>query len=178
MNDYNQNTLLQPHAGGFIPPQNGMNVCSACGTTFSSNARFCPNCGRPVDANQQAGYGFHQPSYPPRQPVYGGPVPVYQPNNPNFTPGVQPMPRRKSAVGIVGFIFIMISLLFVIICIATAKHRIPGFILLAFPFTIIGHILSFIGMFKRPKAFGVVGFIFSLIIVAILIGLIDNGLIR
>ena len=98
-------------------------------------------------------------------------------NNPNVdyqeSTEVQPQPQiiyvnkqpERNVVGLVGFILALISLLF---------DWIPYVGWLVW---FLGFLFSFIGMFKKPRAFAVAGFILSLaglIILLVVIGVIGS----
>lgn len=117
------------------------------------------NCQPPYGYGPQQSYGQQQP-YGPQQPYgygsqqpYGyGPQPASQPWQPY---GQQQ--RRSNSMGIVGFIFALVS----IFC---GWIPIAGWIV-----WLVGAVFSFIGLFSRPRGLAIAGVIISLVLIPLIV---------
>ena len=104
---------------------------------------------------------YQQPQQPyyqqPQQPYYQQPQqPQYVQQNsyiqiPQQQVQPQPKPRRRNGAGTAGFVFALLDLFL---------FWVP---ILDIIFWFLSFLLSFIGLFKRPKGLAIVGFIFSFI---------------
>jgi hypothetical protein len=128
--------------------------CPYCGEEISFNAKKCKHCGewlteKPV-IQQFA------------QPVAQSKVaeqPAYQPT-PQQQVVVNQIEHRSNGVGMAGFVIALIC---------ACLSWLPGVnVFLWF----IGLLLSFIGMFKRPRGLAVVGFFISIIDIIIIVNIV------
>ncbi len=111
------------------------------------------NCQPPYGYGPQQSYGQQQPyGYGPQQPYGYGPQPAPQPWQPY---GVQ-QPRSNS-MGIIGFIFALLS----IFC---GWIPIAGWIV-----WLVGAVFSFIGLFSRPRGLAIAGVVISLVLIPLII---------
>ena len=112
-----------------------------------------PPYGYGPQQQQPYGYGPQQPyGYGPQQPYGYGPQPAPQPWQPY---GQQQ--RRSNSMGIVGFIFALVS----IFC---GWIPIAGWIV-----WLVGAVFSFIGLFSRPRGLAIAGVIISLVLIPLIV---------
>lgn len=117
----------------------------------------------------QPPYGQQPYGQRPYNPPYGQqpPVPQYgRPYAPQvvYVPVPQPVEKPSNGVGTAGFVFSLISLFL-------------GWIpYIGWALWFVGALLSFIGVFKRPKGLAIAGLILSIVTFFIIIALIYIGI--
>ena len=135
--------------------------CPYCGEIIMPGARKCRHCGEWLDVNETA--DLKQPE-PQKVVVIQEPVREQQANY----PGQQPVLIQQTTIernhsngaGTAGFIFALLTILF---CWAPLVKWFLWF---------LGFLLSFIGLFKRPRGLAIVGFILSIIGIILLVALV------
>lgn len=128
--------------------------CPYCGEDISINAKKCKHCGE---------WLTEKPIIQPyTQPVVRQRVPkqrTYQPSSQHqFV--VNNVDHRSNGVGTAGFVIALIC---------AFLSWLPG---VNFLLWFIGLLLSFIGMFKRPRGLAIVGFIISIIDIILIVALV------
>ena len=136
-----------------------MAFCKNCGAENEPNAKFCPNCGQTITADNQTVYNQNSENY---TPYPNNPIPYARPTN-------ESVPPKTNAFAITGFVMSICS--FVICCLDFLC--IPALI-----FSIIG-LIQIKKNNQKGMAFAIVGLILSgLTLVMLLFGILFNLLVN
>lgn len=128
--------------------------CPYCGEEISINAKKCKHCGEWL-TEKPVIQQFAQPIVQPKVAEQ----PAYQPT-PQQQVVVNQIEHRSNGVGTAGFVIALIC---------ACLSWLPGVnVFLWF----IGLLLSFIGMFKRPRGLAVVGFFISIIDIILIVAIL------
>ena len=129
--------------------------CPFCGEEILATAKKCKHCGEWFEEKSQTKVAENTPTVKPLE------IPKSEQNVQGQTIIVNQSPQHRSnGTGTAGFILALLGLCF-------CWTPILNWILWA-----LGLLLSFIGMFKRPRGLAITGFILSLISLIILVAVI------
>ena len=148
--------------------------CEYCGAQISTDAPFCSQCGKP-----NRSHSSHAGKVPPPPPPASPQQPLYQQA---YQPPTQIIIEQKktsvSAYGIIGFVLALLDFFliwkdfgffdFAKLAVMPKLALTPSNIM-KLVIVLIGLICSVEGCSKKPRAFGIVGLIFSLINVAMIL---------